>query len=60
MSKKNAMTQESASRIQSSVDRRGGDAGFKARTSSAAARNTRSSSSSRGSSEGGSSKGSKR
>jgi hypothetical protein len=39
MSEKTPITPTDASRIQGSVDRNGGDAGFKSRTTSAAARN---------------------
>jgi hypothetical protein len=39
MSKKTPMTKQAASRIQSAVDRKGGDSGFKSRAASAAVRN---------------------
>lgn len=38
---KGKMTPKAAARIQSSVDKTGGDAGFKARAQSAAAKNTK-------------------
>jgi len=40
MSKKTPMTPSAAARIQSAVDRKGGDSGFKSRTTRAAAKNT--------------------
>lgn len=62
MAKKTQMTPKAASRIQSSVDRRGsgGDQGFKVRTSSAAAQNTRTTSSGGGKTSGGGRRGGKR